>query len=237
MAWDRFAYTHNNPLRYTDPTGHVLDAGGDTFGWGNTKRITVSPPVDLGYTPFQESNYRDEDEGEAVYPEEEIGEPKVYFSGFLIEPPNLPHTIDDEYISPYDIQLDSSSTLAGIMAAVDLVNSGYELYHSFTSDYSNVPPDVIFLLVYSTYENNIYTLDYFAISASTSDLVCTSVEIRTPYSTYQYPLVVNSNSSEVIELGITVEPPPLWTIPHPTTVSIVVYNGTEYVGYNVFTIP
>jgi RHS repeat-associated protein len=28
QAWDRFAYSNNNPVRYTDPTGHMLDAGG-----------------------------------------------------------------------------------------------------------------------------------------------------------------------------------------------------------------
>jgi RHS repeat-associated protein len=27
QAWDRFAYTNNNPLRYTDPSGHGVDCG------------------------------------------------------------------------------------------------------------------------------------------------------------------------------------------------------------------
>ena len=27
MSWDRFAYTLNNPIRYTDPTGHWEDEG------------------------------------------------------------------------------------------------------------------------------------------------------------------------------------------------------------------
>ena len=31
-AWDRYAYTLNNPLRYTDPSGHSVDCGaGDPF--------------------------------------------------------------------------------------------------------------------------------------------------------------------------------------------------------------
>ncbi len=28
-AWDRYAYTLNNPLRYTDPSGHMVDDGDD----------------------------------------------------------------------------------------------------------------------------------------------------------------------------------------------------------------
>jgi RHS repeat-associated protein len=37
QAWDRFAYVNNNPIRYNDPTGHVLDAGCETVGCGSTK--------------------------------------------------------------------------------------------------------------------------------------------------------------------------------------------------------
>jgi len=31
LSWDRFAYVRNDPVRYTDPTGHKLDPGGDTW--------------------------------------------------------------------------------------------------------------------------------------------------------------------------------------------------------------
>jgi hypothetical protein len=31
QAWDRFAYTNNNPVRYTDPTGHCITGGLDTL--------------------------------------------------------------------------------------------------------------------------------------------------------------------------------------------------------------
>ena len=34
QAWDRFAYTNNNPIRYTDPSGHRCSGGGDENIWG-----------------------------------------------------------------------------------------------------------------------------------------------------------------------------------------------------------
>jgi RHS repeat-associated protein len=34
QAWDRYSYVHNNPLRYVDPTGHILDDGCNTVGCG-----------------------------------------------------------------------------------------------------------------------------------------------------------------------------------------------------------
>jgi RHS repeat-associated protein len=32
QAWDRFAYANNNPLRYTDPTGHTISCGAGETG-------------------------------------------------------------------------------------------------------------------------------------------------------------------------------------------------------------
>jgi RHS repeat-associated protein len=32
QAWDRFAYANNNPLRYTDPTGHTISCGDGEAG-------------------------------------------------------------------------------------------------------------------------------------------------------------------------------------------------------------
>jgi len=29
QAWDRYAYVNNNPVRYNDPTGHMIDQGDD----------------------------------------------------------------------------------------------------------------------------------------------------------------------------------------------------------------
>jgi RHS repeat-associated protein len=47
MAWDRFGYVSNNPLRYTDSTGHVLDAGCETVGCGSDlSTIIEDPPFD-----------------------------------------------------------------------------------------------------------------------------------------------------------------------------------------------
>ncbi len=31
--WDRYAYGRGNPLKYTDPTGHMVDDGGDDGAW------------------------------------------------------------------------------------------------------------------------------------------------------------------------------------------------------------
>jgi hypothetical protein len=32
QAWDRYAYSNNNPLRYTDPTGHTISCGAGEAG-------------------------------------------------------------------------------------------------------------------------------------------------------------------------------------------------------------
>jgi RHS repeat-associated protein len=34
QSWNRFSYTNNNPLRYTDPTGHWLESAWDAFNVG-----------------------------------------------------------------------------------------------------------------------------------------------------------------------------------------------------------
>jgi RHS repeat-associated protein len=41
QAWDRFAYSNNNAVRYTDPTGHMVDDGCQTEGcdWNEYKEI------------------------------------------------------------------------------------------------------------------------------------------------------------------------------------------------------
>jgi hypothetical protein len=38
LAFDRYAYTFNNPLRYTDPSGHYLDDGCQTEGCSTYKK-------------------------------------------------------------------------------------------------------------------------------------------------------------------------------------------------------
>jgi RHS repeat-associated protein len=39
QAWDRYAYVNNNPLRYSDPSGHLVDDGcrGDKGGCSVTQ--------------------------------------------------------------------------------------------------------------------------------------------------------------------------------------------------------
>jgi RHS repeat-associated protein len=37
QAWDRYAYANNNPVRFTDPTGHMIDDGCNTSGCGEWK--------------------------------------------------------------------------------------------------------------------------------------------------------------------------------------------------------
>jgi RHS repeat-associated protein len=43
QAWDRFAYVKNNPVRYTDPSGHSVDCG---FGEPNCQKPAPSPRND-----------------------------------------------------------------------------------------------------------------------------------------------------------------------------------------------
>jgi len=51
MNWDRFSYVQNNPLRYTDHTGHYLDDGCQMMGCSSDKRDltswTVAAAVDI----------------------------------------------------------------------------------------------------------------------------------------------------------------------------------------------
>jgi hypothetical protein len=39
LDWDRYAYVYNNPLIYTDPSGHKLDPFGDDFGGRNVVQL------------------------------------------------------------------------------------------------------------------------------------------------------------------------------------------------------
>jgi hypothetical protein len=43
QAWDRYAYANNNPVRYNDPTGHMIDDGCDTEGCEGEDQ-TLPPP-------------------------------------------------------------------------------------------------------------------------------------------------------------------------------------------------
>jgi RHS repeat-associated protein len=45
QSWNRFSYTRNNPLKYTDPTGHHFDPFGDEAGGGRGPDI---PPAGEG---------------------------------------------------------------------------------------------------------------------------------------------------------------------------------------------
>jgi RHS repeat-associated protein len=65
QAWDRFAYTNNNPVRYTDPSGHGVDCGlgescvTDPYTKPISAGNTVKPPASLG-----NDNKNKGDEGE-----------------------------------------------------------------------------------------------------------------------------------------------------------------------------
>jgi len=47
LDWDRYSYVNNNPVRYTDPSGHMLISDGDQ---GKCKK------VNCGWTPSNDSS-------------------------------------------------------------------------------------------------------------------------------------------------------------------------------------
>jgi len=51
QAWDRYAYVSNNPVRYNDPTGHMIDQG-DDGGCSNPNPVTHQCPVPDPATPW-----------------------------------------------------------------------------------------------------------------------------------------------------------------------------------------
>jgi RHS repeat-associated protein len=58
LAWDRYAYTLNNPVRYTDPSGHAAEQG--TGGGGELARLLLKilrdsiPRISAAQTPTQQ---------------------------------------------------------------------------------------------------------------------------------------------------------------------------------------
>lgn len=63
---NRFSYVRNNPLRYTDPTGHMLDDGCKEYGcdFGTSSSTSSSS----GYTPSNNNNDDDDDAGDILDP-------------------------------------------------------------------------------------------------------------------------------------------------------------------------
>ena len=67
QAWDRYAYTNNNPVRYTDPSGKGVDCGmGDSSGCrqrvGKEQVGKVSNPISVSTpTPTPPSNQSSDD--------------------------------------------------------------------------------------------------------------------------------------------------------------------------------
>ena len=52
QAWDRYAYTNNNPLRYTDPTGHKnCEEDGYNCPGDDIKQATQTPTPTMTITP------------------------------------------------------------------------------------------------------------------------------------------------------------------------------------------
>ncbi|HMN01076.1 MAG TPA: hypothetical protein PKC99_18900 [Anaerolineales bacterium] len=75
QAWDRYAFVNNNPVRYTDPTGHMIDSGGGTTCYEETEDCSVTHTVLAGmhnwmtpYVPGPDESGCDGCSAEGQYP-------------------------------------------------------------------------------------------------------------------------------------------------------------------------
>ncbi len=74
QSWNRYAYTLNNPVRYTDPTGHMIDEDEDA---NDNNSDTSSTPIPPAYKeePYNETEYC------VMYPEQCVSLPATDDSG------------------------------------------------------------------------------------------------------------------------------------------------------------
>jgi RHS repeat-associated protein len=61
QAWDRYAFVNNNPLRYTDPSGHALDDGCRDYGCSSTTPIVYDHDPSSGSSGGDEEDGNDDD--------------------------------------------------------------------------------------------------------------------------------------------------------------------------------
>ena len=62
QSYNRYSYTYNNPLKFTDPTGHYAESGDDACWNWYDRTVQLCPECrDLGWeqygTPFQKEKY------------------------------------------------------------------------------------------------------------------------------------------------------------------------------------
>jgi RHS repeat-associated protein len=48
QAWDRYAYSNNNPVRFNDPSGHMLDSGGGTSCNDKIEKCSITYTILVG---------------------------------------------------------------------------------------------------------------------------------------------------------------------------------------------
>ena len=75
QSLNRYSYTLNNPLKYTDPTGHAADAGGATGGCGTI--VDCKPELSLPpSTPVA-----------TISPQIDYSDPSIWDQPYYLDPP------------------------------------------------------------------------------------------------------------------------------------------------------